>query len=367
MRKKSNIILVILCCVASAHAQSGLSGNKKVLFLGESMATYVHDSTQSQLRDVRFHLLPLVEVTERAMLITEIGVETYLGSPVLKLEQVQLCYDILPDVTFYAGRFFPKFGSYRARYGAAFINRMTTDPVGFGENGIGAMTETGIGFVGGLQLGMSKLSYDVYLSNGPQLITEGTSAGRFEYESYLTNNKDKAVGGRIGLLPFSNSSLELGFSMQAKNHTGALHSEYEHVNNLMYAVDLDCVKRFRLIKSTVRLLCEYKAVQAGNAYYRNPFDSSLYTFNNASNAWYGQVSIRPTDAENEFMSNLEFVFRYSEFDMPDGSKWETGDHHLWQAAGGINYFITWDTIIKLMYQRQSNTGEMFSAQIVYRF
>src|ERR1051326_8458097 len=91
------ILFFLLICNKSYSQSNSLFGSKKVLLLGESMLTYMHDSSQSQLRDIRFHLLPLVEVTDKALLVTEIGVETFGGSPVLTLEQVQLCYQVAPN------------------------------------------------------------------------------------------------------------------------------------------------------------------------------------------------------------------------------------------------------------------------------
>ena len=94
--------------------------------------------------------------------------------------------------------------------GEGYLNRFPTNPVGFGDGGIGPMVENGIGIVGGLQLGVSKLNYDLYLSDGPQLITEDPSmAGNFEYEAFLNNNKNIAFGGRIGFLPLSNDFSKL--------------------------------------------------------------------------------------------------------------------------------------------------------------
>ena len=76
------------------------------------------------------------------------------------------------------------------------------------------MNETGVGAQGAIPWGNMKLAYDFYLSNGPQLLTDPENAGQFEYEAYNDNNKNKATGGRVGFLPFSNSCLELGLSYE---------------------------------------------------------------------------------------------------------------------------------------------------------
>src|SRR5436190_16348767 len=101
------------------------------------------------------------------------------------------------------------------------------------------MIETGFGVQGGAQLGASKINYDLYVTNGPQLLTGSPEeAGQFEYEAYAGNNKKKSVGGRFGFLPFSNSSLELGYSFQYKSGTGDRSTIYEKTSYTGQAFDL---------------------------------------------------------------------------------------------------------------------------------
>ncbi|MFI5221369.1 MAG: hypothetical protein ACHQK8_03510, partial [Bacteroidia bacterium] len=268
------------------------------------------------------------------------------------------------------------------------INRLPIDPVGFGDGGIGPMVEMGAGIVGGLQVGYSKLSYDLYVSNGPQLIYPNpapgadTRWGQMQYEMFGNNNKSQAVGGRIGFLPLSNSSLELGVSGQYKNSTGD--TAYTNVSVLFYAVDLSYFKKIDAIGSTVRLLGEYKVMNVGNggnysAYILDSAHSQSVTM--TSNAWYGQLSIRPTQVENDILKNIEIVGRYSQFTPPAGTAtlvpgglWGVDKDVISQLAVGINYWLRWDAVLKFSYTSQdgnyasnSLAGQRFNAQIVYRF
>ena len=133
------------------------------------------------------------EYSDKLFAEAEIEIETGDGVADLGLEYANMCYMVNPYLILHAGRFLPKFGAYRGREGEAFLNRFASDPTGFGDGGIGAMNETGIGAEGGLPFGNINVLYDFYVSNGPQLLTDPENAGQFEYEAYTTNNKSSAV------------------------------------------------------------------------------------------------------------------------------------------------------------------------------
>ncbi len=78
-----------------------------------------------------------------------------------------------------------------------------------------------------------------------------------------------------------------------------------------------------------------------------------YTFGNNSNSFYAQLSYRPTMAESDFMKKLEFVGRYSNFNAPEGAEWEEQSE---QYAFGLNYWLTWRSVIKIAYQTTDSVG-----------
>jgi hypothetical protein len=343
-------------------------GTKKMIIVGGAEAMFVADTGQSNFRNIKFHLSPMVRLSEKLFLISEIEIETGDGVADFGLEQVHFFYELAPNLSLYAGRFLPKFGHYRGMIGEGYINRFPTDPVGFGDGGIGPMVEDGIGIVGGLQLGYSKLNYDFYLSNGPALITGANGsdpgmAGQFDYEAYLDNNKGKAFGGRIGFLPFSNSSLEIGASMLMSSKTGDQNSEWEKVGATWWALDANYFTLINPIKSTLRLNFEYKGMNVDKANYLTSDENSI-TFDNKSTCYYFQGSLRP-NVQNRFLSSLEVAVRHSEFEPPKDAPW--GGSKLTQTAFGLNYWLAWDCILKLTYQQQSDMSNTFLAQIIYRF
>lgn len=373
---KDNLIYLIpLFCVLlggemvsnRAFAQNYSQGKTKFAIVGNGQVDYMLDSTQSQFRNLAFKPIFLWSLSDRLFVESELEVATDEGSVELVLEYLNMVYFINPYLTIHAGRFLPKFGAYRGRFGEAFLLRFADDPVGFGDGGIGAMTETGIGVQGGAQLGITKINYDLYVTNGPQLLTGSPDeAGQFEYEAYNNNNKKMSVGGRIGFLPLSNSSLEIGYSFQYKGSTGDRHTLYENTSFAAQAFDLNYFKTLTQIKSQFRILGEYKILNVGQQSYRDE-SGNTFTFDNRSTAYYIQGSIRPTLLSSEIFRNLEFAVRYSEFNTPKNARWfEDGQNVREQTAIGINYWYRWNGVLKMSYQVENGLKGFYS-QLVYGF
>ena len=377
MKKNINLLLSFSIWILfslghnkGAEAQF-FQGQTKLTIVGNAQVDYIADSSQSQFRNLAFKPIFLVSLSDRLFIEAELEVATNGGNVELVLEYVNMVYFANRYLTFHAGRFLPKFGAYRGRFGEAYLQRFANSPVGFGDGGIGAMTETGFGVQGGAQLGVSKINYDFYVTNGPQLLTgagDPTAAGRFEYEAYASNNKKKSMGGRFGYLPFSNSSLEVGYSFQYKSGAGDRLTPYENTSFMAQAFDLNYFKTLEALKSQVRVVGEWKSLDVGNANYEDFTNvGSTYTFSNKSTAYYIQASIRPTEVSSEFFRNLELAARYSEFNTPQGARWfENGQNLRTQTAIGLNYWYRWNGVFKMSYQKQ-NGVDGFYAQMVYGF
>ena len=92
---------------------------------------------------------------------------------------------------------------------------------------------------GGFPMGNMKWSYDVSLTNGNQLLADGEMQG----VGSVDNNHNKAVTARLSLLPFSNSSLEIGVSGQTGT-VGDAGATNQSAQSKAFAVDLDYVKLY---------------------------------------------------------------------------------------------------------------------------
>ena len=359
----------VLSTFAQTQSESPhLFGSSKFMLTGNAEAKFIADSGSVNFGDVSFKPIFLWHLSDRLFIEAETEIATGPEGVELVLEYVNMCYFVNDYVAIHAGRFLPKFGAYRGRLGESFINRYGNNPVGFGDGGIGPMIETGVGLQGGVPLGSAKMNYDFWVSNGPNLIdgsADPDNAGQFDYEAYADNNKDKAIGGRVGLLPFSNSSLELGFSFENAAKTGAAHSALENTGVLMTAFDLEYFKAISPLKSTIRIIGEYKNQKVDNVNYVNS-DSTTYTFDNNSSAMYGSFSIRPTASQNKIFRNFELGFRYSAFDRPKGAHWGS-ENQLTQTAVALDYWLRWNSLVKFTWAKNSDSDNVYIVQFVYGF
>ena len=148
------------------------------------------------------------------------------------LEYANVMYVLNKNMNVRAGRFLLPFGTFMERLHPSWINRFSTTPLGYGHDGIAPSSGIGVELRGAFDLGGPKLNYSVYSTNGPRLkdgSEEPEEAGMLLFQNYEDNNNSKAFGGRIGLLPFADSSTEIGFSTYSTNKAGSRDSNYENV------------------------------------------------------------------------------------------------------------------------------------------
>jgi len=251
-------------------------------------------------------------------------------------------YFAAPGVIIRAGYFVLPFGTYAKREAAGWINKLATDPMGIADM---TPTDFGVEVEGGLPLGSAKMNYDIALTNGNQLNSDGTLTSG----NGIDNNNNKTVTARLGLLPFSNSSLELGVSgMFGKvgNQLGPLQNSMGR----LYAFDLNYVKNITPILLNIK--SQYNIQNIDNVSYINPADLSSYTFNNHTTSFFAQCAIRPIGASG-FMKNLELAGRYTSYNLPSNSTFGVNQHTI---TVGLNYWINWRTVFKITYETYSGTN-----------
>lgn len=275
------------------------------------------------------------------------------------LEYADIMYVLNDYLTVRAGKILLPFGTFTERFHPAWINRLPTRPLGFGHDGITPGSGIGVELRGAFALEGPQLNYSVYLTNGPRLndgIDEPEEAGMLHFSNFEDNNLNKAVGGRLGILPFSNSSVEIGLSGYSTGGLGDEETRYENVGAFLYALDLSLVKQITSLKGIADIKAQYNNSEVDTAEYievHEAGEEGEYTFDNNSDSFYGQLSFRPTMAENNIVKNLEVVGRYSFFNAPEGAEWEEQSE---QFAFGLNYWLTWRSVIKLSFQTTEREG-----------
>jgi len=292
----------------------------------------------------RYELSPMFLFRHGDNLLVEF--EPSFNGSGLGVNWAAVSYFLSPGLILRGGYFVLPVGSYSKRLAAGWINKLASDPVGSNPAG----TDFGVEVEGGFPLGSMKASYDLALSNGFQINPDGTygSVGI----SAIQNNK--TFSGRIALLPFSNSSLEIGFSGLYGNlaYAGTQSSPYNNPNLGIYALDFTLIKNLNPVQINIK--GQYSMAKINRQNYISPIDSTkTYTFDNSTETAYGQASIRPFLLDNPFLKNLEFAYRYTYYSSPSGSNWgQTFRENDW----GLDYWLSWRTVLKITYENINAQG-----------
>ncbi|MCH7785770.1 MAG: hypothetical protein IIB06_10205 [Bacteroidetes bacterium] len=381
--KNLTLLLTMLVLAFNTNAQTNIFEPSKTQFMirgyGHTGFNYQNSEgdNESSFVGSAFSPIFLFKHSDRLMFEAELEFELEHNQLEVGLEYADVMYVLNKHMTVRAGKFLLPFGTFMERLHPSWINRFSTKPLGFGHGGITPASGIGVELRGAFDIGKSKLNYSVYGVNGPRL-KDGTGgepeeAGMLQFQNFEDNNLSKAIGGRLGILPFADSSTELGFSAYSSGKLGEKDSEYEDVGAFLYAIDFSFVKQIPELSGFIDIKAQYSKSNVENAHYVEIHDEDggdgdggdegghkigegegvEYTFDNQSDAFYAQLSYRPTMATNNFLKNLEFVGRYSNFNTPEGSLWEEKST---QYAFGINYWLSWRSVVKLSFQTTDREG-----------
>jgi hypothetical protein len=252
-----------------------------------------------------------------------------------------ISYFATPGLIIRAGYLVLPFGAYNKRLAAGWINKLASDP-----EGVTGATDYALEVEGGLQAGSMKWSYDLAISNGMKILPDGT----FQNAGITDNNRNRTITGRIGWLPFSNSSLELGVSMMT-GKVGDAGLPTENVKANLYALDLNLVENLKPFQLNIK--GQYSVTNVDHADYVNPTDSSNYSFDNHTTTGYIMAALRPMFAANKIIKNFELAARYGNYTTPANSLWGTKDNSL---AVGLNYWLNWRTVLRFSYEAIKGTN-----------
>lgn len=249
-------------------------------------------------------------------------------------------YFATPGLILRGGYLVLPFGSYNKRLAAGWINKLASDPEGIDE-----ATDFAVEMEGGLQTGDMKWSYDFALSNGMQLLPDGTT----QFVGITDNNKNKTFTGRIGWLPLANSSLELGVSLM----TGKVADAGLNTTANLYAADLNLVENIKPFQLNIK--GQYSETKIDHADYINPQDLSSYSFDNHTKSGYIMAALRPMFSPNKVVKNFELAARYGNYTTPANSLWGTEDNSL---SIGLNYWLSWRTVVRASYEAIKGTNKV---------
>lgn len=290
-------------------------------------------------------LMPLVKVNDKLFFDCQVGWDVTGG---VGLNEAIAYYKVCPSMYAFTGFVPIRTGLYEGIMDD-FTNRFCSSPVGMG---IAAQPQCAIGIQGGLQCGYSKLNYQLYVANGPAL---GDSLGAIAYNPWA-NNLHKAVGGSIGFLPFSNSSLEIGVSGQYDPNIVDQADPYglAPINTSSVVAYLNYFHVFSPIM--VRVQGQYEATAV-----RDITWSDSTAFENRTTGWYAGVTLRASGSHNTFLSNLELGGRIGALTEPKNNPWNY--YNISQTTICLTYWLTWKTPINISYDMYTPTSAMSGSTV----
>ena len=274
------------------------------------------------------------------------------GSTSFALGFANMIYMVRPGIILTAGKFLTPLGIFNERYHPTWINPLPVNPIGMGHGGPFPSAELGVQIRGGIQTGATKMTYVIYVSNGPifnEGQTDSQAAANLIYSNFTDNNANKALGGRISFFPLSNSTLELGFSGQFAPKTGDRNTKYENIGASISAYDLTYNKTISSI-GLLKISGQYATVKIDDVNFTNTLEEIengadlTYTFDNTSTFYYSSASLRPIQSDKNFIKNSEITIRYEGGKTPMCSKWHSDEN---RTLIGYTYWLHARSALKL--------------------
>jgi len=340
----------------SENTLSTKPGKSRYMIRGYADATFISGEGSSSFGNARLIPMLVYKQSDRLLFEGELEFEIEDGEVHVALEYASVFYELSKNVTIRAGKILVPFGVFFDRLHPSWINKLPTVPLGYGHDGLLPTSDLGIEIRSGIYLGNMRANYSLYFINGPRIkdgSLEPDEVGMIAPIADVDNNISKAIGGRFGLFPFSDQSLELGFSAQS-GKLGDQNTELEDVGSLLYAFDFTFVKHIPAVGGKVDFRGQINYINIDNRPYTVMEGGNLetYNFDNKSNTSFYQLAYRPSFG-SEFVKNLEVVSRYSTLNTPEESPWET---EAKQWTFGLNYWLDWRTAVKFAYQTDEATG-----------
>jgi hypothetical protein len=243
------------------------------------------------------------------------------------------------------GLFTTPFGVYHNHFDPPWINKFPDDPLAFGDSAIAPEHAVGAFVRGAIPISTAKVTYDLYVSNGPNLITnDPDAAGQLNFDEFSDLNNNKAVGGRLGFLPMPN--VEMGYSIMGAQVNP---SGFPSTSGLFQAVDLN----YRQIVDPLKGRFDFRAEWTWSTVDRATYDPSgalgfgPVRFSNDRNGGYAQLLFRATKSDIEFFRNLEYGVR---FDRVASSLSAPGGERENRLTLGLDYWFTPSLVLKAAYE-----------------
>jgi hypothetical protein len=351
--------------VADAHKQiapetpvslpqpEGLLGTTKFLLAGWGDGMFEARNGQVSTFSASFDPIFLWQLTPKLLFDSRLEIDPSGAGTNVNLVNAQISYLLNDYMALGMGEFFSPSNVFVERFEPQWINKLPDRPLAI-YHGILPNISVGAQVRGGFPIGPTRVNYAFYVSNGPALNTsDAGSAGTLDFNSYTDNNDNKAVGGRVGFLPIPGVEVGYGFETSKPGFQG---TTFSRVQALVQSVDMEVTRDSDLLKGRINLFAQYAWSHVNNAVY-DP-DGSLgfgpLAFTSKQDGGYAELAYRPTKLDNDFLRNLEMVFRWDHVSRePSG----LGDPEETRWTLGLNYWLSPSTVLKAAYEWDQPNGE----------
>jgi hypothetical protein len=337
----------------AAESVGSLLGTTKFLLAGWAEGMFEARNGQVSTFSASFNPIFLWELTPKLLFDGRLEIEPSGGGTNVNLVNAQLSYLLNDYIALGVGEFFSPSNVFVERFEPQWINKLPDRALGV-YHGVLPNISIGVQVRGGFPIGPARANYAFYIANGPTLITsDGRAAGTLDFNSYTDVNDDKAVGGRVGLLPIP--GVEVGYAFETAK-PGFQGSTFAHVRDLVQSVDLEVTRDSDLLKGRISLFAQYAWSKVDHALY-DP-DGSLgfgpLPLTAKRDGGYAQLAYRPTKLDNDFLRNLELILRWDHLSRdPSG----LGNPAETRWTVGLDYWLSPSTVVKAAYEWDQPNGE----------
>ncbi len=313
-------------------------GTTGFLLTGYAFAGYKDGKSSNSSFNAGFSPIFLWKLRDDLIFEGELEIELEDDTTEVGLEFAQLSYLLNDYITIGAGLFLNPSNYFIERLHPTWINKLPDNPITMtGDTRIQAGSQLGLQVGGGVPLGSTRGEYAIYVSNGPTMRPDGT----LSFDNYFDTNNNKAVGGRIGWLPFPGFELGYGFEVAGVDDLNGA-----GLDVTTHAVDLNYLQTSKLLLGSVYINAQYANRQIDRS------SSPTLAFNNQSSGGYAQIAYRPGLSGLPLLKDFESVLRYDWIDLPNAPGFN--DEQRWTI--GLNYYLAASTMVKFAYQFDNKQG-----------
>ena len=314
-------------------ARSREAGDTAFLLTGNATFSFVDRQSDDSSFNAVFRPTFLWEFDERLLFESklEIRLQEQTEETDVFLESANLSYILHDAAIAGVGKFFTPFGLFPDRF---YPPKWADEPLIYSRaDGIAPHSSVGAFLRGTIPLGQSELNYATWISNGPLLRTDGTGIGTLNFADTPDANDGKAVGGRIGFLPWP--ALEVGASVLSAD----VAPDGGSTNALLLGLDAQYVQQIDPLGGTIDLRAEYVWSRVDDFTFDPTGAAGIgpLSFNNRRHGGYIELSYRPTKSDSKFIRSLEFLGRYELLDTPDAAP---GSFDEQRYVVGAMYWLT---------------------------